>query len=42
MTKTRKSNREAKKQPAHTLKEKRAVKKSNRDARSTVQPLIVR
>jgi hypothetical protein len=42
MTKTRKSNRETKKQPAHTFKEKRATKKSNKDAKSTVQPLIVR
>jgi hypothetical protein len=42
MTKTRKSNRETKKQPAHTFKEKRAAKQSNKDAKSTVQPLIVR
>ncbi len=42
MTTTRKSNRETKKHPTLNLKEKRAVKKSNKDAKSAVQPLIVR
>lgn len=42
MTKTRKTNRESKKQPALTLKEKRAVKKSSKDAKSVVQPPLVR
>ena len=42
MTKARKSNRENKKQPVLSFKEKRVVKKSHKDAKSAVQPPLVR
>lgn len=42
MTKTRHSNKETKKQPALTLKEKRVAKKSKKNAKDIVQPFLVR
>ena len=40
MGKAQHSNREAKKQPTLTLKEKREAKKSKKQAKTVVQPLL--
>lgn len=40
MTKVRQSNKEAKKQPNLTLKEKRVAKKSKKDSKETMQPFL--
>jgi len=42
MTKAQHGNKENKKQPHMTLKEKRNTKKSKKKAKDVVQPLIVR
>jgi hypothetical protein len=42
MTKVRHSNREPKKQSTMTLKEKRIGKKSKKNAKTVVQPLVGR
>lgn len=42
MTKAQRSNRETKKQPTKTLKEKKIAKKSKKNAMTVVQPLLVR
>lgn len=40
MTKAQRGNKESKKAPALSLKEKRAAKKSRQDAKSRPQPFI--
>jgi hypothetical protein len=42
MTKARQSNKEAKKQPNLNLKEKRAAKKTKKDTKDTIQPIVPR
>jgi hypothetical protein len=39
MTKSRQSSKEAKKQPNLNLKEKRAARKTKKDAKEIIQPL---
>ena len=40
MTKARQSNKEVKKQPNLTLKEKRVAKKAKKDTKETIQPFL--
>lgn len=40
MSKSHHSTKEAKKQPAMTMKEKRAAKKSRKESKEAIQPLI--
>lgn len=42
MSKIRNNTREAKKQPATTVKEKKAAKQAKKHASDTMQPLITR
>lgn len=41
MSKIQKTNKEAKKQPAKTMKEKRALKEIKRHAKDAGQPFVV-
>ena len=42
MAKTRNTNKESKKQATLTLKEKRTAKKSKKNAKAVIQPLLGR
>lgn len=42
MSKVQRGNKESKKAPAMTLKEKRAAKKTKQDTKTLPQPFIVR